>query len=715
MKTLEPRGPVRFGIFEVDLRSGTLRRNGVKVRLPEQSFQVLAKLLERPGAVVSREEIRQQLWPDNTFVDFDNSINAAVNRLREALGDSAANPRFIDTLPRRGYSFIAPVHRSGGEPAAASRAEPPTGELRTGTVLRNATRVRTRAIALAAAATLGLAGVAAILWQSASIPVGPAPAAATHTQVTFSGNVRDVALSPDGRTFAYVTDERDHQRLMVQDLAGGPALELSRGLRLMHPRWSLDGSRLSMSAAGQLVVISRFGGQARVVAEGGYSSWSPDGSRVAVALSSEQGFRILSLAGGETRRVLMSGFQSLNDLDWSRRLDRLAILTKDDRGTSLIWTARPDGAEIQRVYSDQDQLVSPRWSPAGDVIYCLRRRNETMELLGLVLDEAHGVTPRVLLSGLQPGGGFTLSGDGRRLLHTRSSDYSNLWLIDVARHDAAPKPITRGTWRFAQPRVSPDGRWVVAWTGSDKWSRSRIVKLPLSGGDPIPLTFEEESASSPAWSPDGSRIAFASNRGGAPGVWMMDAEGRHQKKLEAPQVSTNLNVTWTPDGRVAWQQLTGQNYLNYRIRDLTSGREEFLAKEGSHGWIFEPKFSPRGDRVAVYWNRPHRERVGLWALSWPDRGEQYLKESASPLGWSPDGHWIYALSVKMPEVGAQDILRISARTGESQIVASMPTGTIDRSGDVMPDGRHVVCSVKEYKSDAWLIENFGSSLRPKAR
>ena len=161
MKTLEPRGPVRFGIFEIDLRSGTLRRNGVKIRLPEQSFQVLAKLLERPGAVVSREEIRQQLWPDNTFVDFDNSINAAVNRLREALGDSAANPRFIDTLPRRGYSFIAPVHGSSSEPTPAGKVEAPTGELGTGTVLRNGTR----AIVLAAAAGLGLACTAAVLWR----------------------------------------------------------------------------------------------------------------------------------------------------------------------------------------------------------------------------------------------------------------------------------------------------------------------------------------------------------------------------------------------------------------------------------------------------------------------------------------------------------------------------------------------------------------------
>ena len=125
----EPRAPalVRFGTFEVDLRAGTLRRNGVKVRLPEQSFRVLAALLARPGEVVTREQLRLDLWPDETFVDFDNSINAAVNRLREALGDSAANPRFVATLPRRGYMFIAPVQgprRESGELSLALNQHP---------------------------------------------------------------------------------------------------------------------------------------------------------------------------------------------------------------------------------------------------------------------------------------------------------------------------------------------------------------------------------------------------------------------------------------------------------------------------------------------------------------------------------------------------------------------------------------------------------------
>src|SRR6476660_3164580 len=100
---------IRFGVFEVDRQSGELRKQGVRVRLRDQAFQVLLLLLERPAEVVTREDLQRRLWPADTFVDFDLGLNKAVNRLRETLGDSAESPRFIETLPKRGYRFIAPV------------------------------------------------------------------------------------------------------------------------------------------------------------------------------------------------------------------------------------------------------------------------------------------------------------------------------------------------------------------------------------------------------------------------------------------------------------------------------------------------------------------------------------------------------------------------------------------------------------------------------
>jgi len=109
----------RFGVFEADASSGELRKSGIRLRLQEQPFQVLLVLLERRGEVVGREELRQRLWPADTFVDFDHSLNTIINKLREVLGDSASNPRFIETMAKRGYRFLLPVeqvnnHRAEG-------------------------------------------------------------------------------------------------------------------------------------------------------------------------------------------------------------------------------------------------------------------------------------------------------------------------------------------------------------------------------------------------------------------------------------------------------------------------------------------------------------------------------------------------------------------------------------------------------------------------
>jgi DNA-binding winged helix-turn-helix (wHTH) protein len=122
------RRVARFGVFELDLSVGELRKSGAKLRLQEQPFQVLALLLERAGEVVTREELRQKLWPSDTFVDFDHSLNTAINKVREALGDSASSPRYVETLARRGYRFIAPVQASGisEAPAASLKVQAPT-------------------------------------------------------------------------------------------------------------------------------------------------------------------------------------------------------------------------------------------------------------------------------------------------------------------------------------------------------------------------------------------------------------------------------------------------------------------------------------------------------------------------------------------------------------------------------------------------------------
>jgi cholera toxin transcriptional activator len=118
-----PARRYRFGAFEADAATGELRRQGLRIKLNAQPFQVLLMLVERPGQLLTREEISSELWPDGTFVDYEHGVNSAINRIREALGDTAANPRFVETLARRGYRFVAPV-----EPIGLSENPPPPSQ-----------------------------------------------------------------------------------------------------------------------------------------------------------------------------------------------------------------------------------------------------------------------------------------------------------------------------------------------------------------------------------------------------------------------------------------------------------------------------------------------------------------------------------------------------------------------------------------------------------
>ena len=119
-----------FGVFEADLRAAELRKHGIRIKLQEQPFQILSLLLEHPGEVVTREELRQKLWPAHTFVDFDRSLNKAMTKLRAALGDSADSPRYVETIPRHGYRFLAPVHAHYQEPVSTTPAESQNEEVR---------------------------------------------------------------------------------------------------------------------------------------------------------------------------------------------------------------------------------------------------------------------------------------------------------------------------------------------------------------------------------------------------------------------------------------------------------------------------------------------------------------------------------------------------------------------------------------------------------
>src|SRR3984893_13401834 len=193
----------RFGVFELDLRAGELRRQGAKIKLQEQPFQLLAQLLEKPGEVVTREELQKRLWPADTFVDFDHSLNAAIRRLRDALGDSAENPTFVETVARRGYRFLAPVtaKANGTSDAIATETKLAGPEL----VAPAAGSFRLWwSIAGAAAVVLVLFGL------KIGLSLGQRPAAAPLqvrtsrlTANPVDDRVRAAALSRDGKYLAF--------------------------------------------------------------------------------------------------------------------------------------------------------------------------------------------------------------------------------------------------------------------------------------------------------------------------------------------------------------------------------------------------------------------------------------------------------------------------------------------------------------------------------
>jgi DNA-binding winged helix-turn-helix (wHTH) protein len=206
---------IRFGIFEVDLQAGELRKAGVRLKLTGQPFQVLAILLERPGEVATREELQKRLWPD-TFVDIDHNLNTAINKIREVLGDSAENPRFVETLPRRGYRFIAPINQENSGASVGADSERLKGDTASGkTVAVDAVAPDAsgnfRRIGVPAAVLAVLAIAATLVWLL--LPQAPPRVLAT-TQLTKDGVPKTRMLTDGSRL--YIGESKGATRFLVQ-------------------------------------------------------------------------------------------------------------------------------------------------------------------------------------------------------------------------------------------------------------------------------------------------------------------------------------------------------------------------------------------------------------------------------------------------------------------------------------------------------------------
>jgi DNA-binding winged helix-turn-helix (wHTH) protein len=274
---------ISFGVYELDRDAMELRKRGVLIRLQEQPFRVLLMLAERPGEIVTREELQEKIW-GNTFVDFDQSLNKAINRVREALNDSAGTPQYVETIPRRGYRFIAPVVTTSPTEAPVPAASVNTGsvEIPAQTASPGSHSRTVRIAALAIAGLLAVIGIAAIVrWKQPRNP------SLQEARLIISFGWRP-ALSRDGKLLAYVSsvgDEPSH--IWVQQTAGGEAIPVTTGPDFDDvPDFSPDGTRIafySQRKGGGIDTISTLPGEPRLVVgipNAIYPRFSPSGDSI---------------------------------------------------------------------------------------------------------------------------------------------------------------------------------------------------------------------------------------------------------------------------------------------------------------------------------------------------------------------------------------------------------------------------------------------------
>ncbi len=543
----------------------------------------------------------------------------------------------------------------------------------------------------------------------------------THKQFTFSGNAYEPAISPDGFFVAYISRKPGEQQKLMLQASNGAALELARSTDIEYPRWSPDGSEVLFfrnepalydaepTAKNRgISVVSRLGGVVRPIGTGQCACWTaPDGSEVVVAHSQTE-VRLVNKLTGVAKEVHLSKYTLLRDIDCSVRAGLILAVTKT-ADKFQIRTFKPDGGEERTLIEQSDEIYSARWSPTGDSIYYLHGKGSTTELSKVSL--THGSEPAVLADGLETGGFFTLSADGSRLAYTRENGNSNLWRVDLptARKNAKPEisRLTTGTSHYGAPSFSPDGRWIAFALGANS-DETNIFKMPVAGGEPVQLTLLEHATShSPAWSPDGQRIAFIGDQNGVPRVWTISANGGTAQPVGNPNGSDtgNNKLAWWPSSDIIYQQTGVRNFL--RINEKTH-EEKALIHDQSVGWVpFRPIFSPDGKKMAVYWNR---KEEGLWIISLEPYSETRLESGGiSPFGWSPDGKYVYAVRME----AEREIIRVQVATpNEVTSVATLPGDVVDDDGaSVSPDGKAIFATVSEEKSDVWLMENFDPSPR----
>jgi Tol biopolymer transport system component/DNA-binding winged helix-turn-helix (wHTH) protein len=618
---------LRFGIYEIDVRAGELRKSGVRLKLQEQPFQVLCMLVDRPGEIVTREELRNRLWPADTFVDFDHGLNAAVKRLRDTLGESADTPVYIETLARRGYRFIGSVEIPTATPSSRPRPWQRLFPTRKG-VLGGLT-----------ACALALS----LLYYGHSVRSNarhPAVSPVVTPVVTNVGAKYTPSLSPNGQylAFAWNGGAGDHYSIYVKLIGSEESLRLTQ-------QASIDFNPV----------------------------WSPDGRYIAFwrILKGETGIYIIPALGGAERRVRKALWEeqefyealgSAGRLSWSPDGKLLAFADRGSRNepTSSIFLLSLDSQEVRRLTSPLSWGdFDPVFSPDGQTLAFTRRGTGiyTVPVLG-------GEEHRLISGGYNWGLAWTP--DGRHIVFPDASWPVNAgWLWKISLLGGEPERLQFGQ-EGIEPMIRGNQLVYVRQTANINISRRKFNSL-LSASPPERFISSTRMESGPQFSPDGRKIAFESTRSGCYEVWMCRSDGSGLIQLTHFNSMTGT-PRWSPDGQQIAFDSAAPGNTDIFVIDSQGGAPRNLTNEPSSEVV--PSWSRDGRWIYFASKRTGSGQV--WKM--PSTGGpavQVTHQGGFAAFESPDGRFLYYAK----GLGVPGLWRIPTNGGEEiEVISSLEAG-----------------------------------------
>ena len=600
-------GPSKFvfGTFELNTRTGELRRSGIRVRLQEQPFRVLAMLLARPAELVTRDELKQALWSDAEFGDFDQGLNVAVKKIRVALGDSADNPRFIETLAKRGYRFIAPVTVNEGPRVSDTTADVPTPVPSKGLRWK---------VAAAMAALVVIAVAAGFVVQRPreySLGIfGVAPRFRLTPLTSSLGYEADPQFSPDGKEIAYVWapgKAKEPPSIYVKVLgAGNPVRLLKPEENVGHvlPTWSPDGRYIAC---------------VRVLQQPDVEASSQNNSVAQQIMDRDKtrpdhGVYLLPSVGGEERKLFNIRF--INDLKWSPDGKWLLVSTRQERNDpSSLWRYSLDGAQRQQLTFPPPNYAGdsvPAYSPDGKLIAF--SRNFSSGGSDIFIVPSGGGEPRRVTFDAQHVHGISFTADGEAIIFSSAREGGQrraLWRVSLK--GGTPTRLPFGSDNVDSPVMSQTGDH-LAYVQVNQSTRIWAYDLTEPGQtpkDPIAVISSRQLQVGPQYSPDGKRLAFASTRTGSWEIWVAASDGGNPVQLTNFGDRQTGTPRWSPDGKYIVFDARPEKRSDIYVIDSMGGTPRKLTS-GPHDNVV-PSFSRDGKWI--YFSSNAGGNWDLWKMA----------------------------------------------------------------------------------------------------